>query len=202
MSLWQASDPLVLASKSASRRALLEAAGVAVEIVPADIDERGVEASAGAIGPGNAAALLAREKARAVAANMPGRVVLGADQTLALRDRRFSKATDRDGARLQLATLRGKTHMLHSALAVVRNDEILFETIDTARLTMRAFSEDFLERYLDTVGSAALSSVGGYQLEGAGIQLFDRVEGDHPTILGLPLLPLLHWLRREGLLAE
>jgi septum formation protein len=201
MRLWQASEPLVLASKSASRRALLEAAGVAVEIVPADIDERGVEASAGVIGPGEAAALLAREKAKAVAAKMPGRVVLGADQTLALRDRRFSKAADRDGARLQLATLRGKTHMLHSALAVVRGTDVVFETIDTARLAMRAFSEDFLERYLDTVGSAALSSVGGYQLEGAGIQLFDRVDGDHSTILGLPLLPLLHWLRREGLLA-
>lgn len=201
MALWLSSDPLVLASKSAVRRSLLEAAGIAIEINPASIDERAVEAQAGPIGPGEAAALLSREKARAIAATMPGRIVLGADQTLALRDRRFSKAADRDSARLQLAALRGKTHMLHSAVAVVRDGEVVFEHVDAARLTMRAFSEEFLECYLDSVGGAATASVGGYQLEGVGIQLFDRVEGDHSTILGLPLLPLLHWLRRERLLA-
>jgi septum formation protein len=202
MPLWLARDPLLLASKSSARRALLEAAGVAVEIKPAAIDERAIELQAGAIAPDAAAMLLAREKARFVAANNPGRLVLGADQTLALGDRRFSKAPDRASARSQLAALRGKTHMLHSALAVARDGKVVFEHCDSARLTMRAFSDAFLDGYLDAVGGAAMASVGGYQLEGAGIQLFDRVEGDHSTILGLPLLPLLHWLREQGLLAQ
>jgi septum formation protein len=146
--------------------------------------------------------MLARAKARAVAAQMPGRLVLGADQTLALGHRRFSKAPDRAAAREQLSALRGKTHTLHSAVAVVASGAIVFEHVDAARLTMRAFSDGFLDRYLDAVGDAATASVGGYQLEGAGIQLFERVEGDHSTVLGLPLLPLLDWLRRAGHLAK
>lgn len=202
MLLWLARDPLLLASKSSTRRALLVAAGVAVEVEPAMIDERAIEAQAGSMAAEEAAKLLAREKARFVAARKPGRFVLGADQTLSLREQRFSKAADRAGARAQLAALRGKTHMLHSALVVARDGKLLFEHCDTARLTMRAFSDAFLEDYLDAVGSAALASVGGYQLEGAGIQLFDKVEGDHSTILGLPLLPLLQWLRGQGLLAK
>src|SRR5262249_54001571 len=149
-----------------------------------------------------AAKLLARAKARAAAAKHAGRIVVGADQTLALGERRFSKAADRAGARAQLAALRGKTHMLHSAVAVARDGELMFEHCDTARMTMRAFSDAFLESYLDAVGSAATASVGGYQLEGAGIQLFDSVDGDHSTILGLPLLPLLDWLRKQALLAN
>ncbi len=202
MTLWLAAEPLVLASKSASRRALLEAAGVPVEVRPADIDERGIEATAGRIGPGAAATLLAREKAAAVSAAMPGRIVLGADQTLALAERRFSKAPDMVAARGQLAALRGRTHELHSGLAALRNGRVLFEHVETARLTMRPFSDAFLDGYLSEVGHAALSSVGGYQLEGAGVQLFEKVEGDHSTILGLPLMPLLAWMRRERLLAE
>jgi nucleoside triphosphate pyrophosphatase len=201
MSLWLAALPLVLASQSRSRRAVLEAAGVAIEVKPAAIDERGVEARAGVSGADAVAALLAREKANAVGSNDPERLVLGADQTLALDGRRFSKAVDRAAARQQLSALRGRTHTLHSALAVVRGGTVLFEYVDAAHLTMRSFSDDFLDAYLDAVGGAALASVGCYQLEGQGIQLFERVEGDHFTVLGLPLLPLLAWLRREGLMA-
>jgi septum formation protein len=201
MSLWLSDRPLVLASQSAIRRSVLESAGIALETRPADIDERGIEARAGDIGPDAAAALLAREKAAAISAALPGRIVLGADQTLALGARRFSKPKDRDGARDQLKALRGQTHALHSAIAVVRDGAVAFEHVEAAHLTMRAFSDGFLESYLDAVGEAATRSVGGYQLEGLGIQLFERIEGSHFTILGLPLLPLLGWLRRESLLA-
>jgi septum formation protein len=201
MALWLAAHPLLLASKSAVRRALLEAAGIPVEIEPADIDERGIETRAGANDAEMAAALLAREKAKAVAAKHPGRMVIGADQTLALGERRLSKASDRAGARAQLAALRGRTHSLHSAVAVVSAGAVIFEHVDAAHLTMRAFSDDFLDRYLDAAGNAATASVGGYQLEGLGSHLFERVEGNYFTVLGLPLLPLLGWLRRAGHLA-
>jgi septum formation protein len=200
MPLWRADHPLVLASKSAVRRAVLEAAGVPVEIEPADIDERAVEVRAGLTDPGGVAELLAREKARTVSAKKPGRIVLGADQTLALADKRFAKAANRAGAAAQLRELRGKTHTLHSAVAVLRDGKIVYEHVAAARLTMRPFSDGFLNSYLDAVGDAAMASVGCYQLESRGAQLFERVEGDHFTVLGLPLLPLLGWLRGEGLL--
>lgn len=196
---WLAERPLVLASKSPARRAMLEAAGIPVEIEPADIDERALERNA----PGAAddvATMLAREKARAVAARRPDRFVVGADQTLALGQKRFSKPANRAAARTQLQELRGRTHELHSAVALVRNDAVLFEFSDTARLSMRAFSDDFLDVYLEEIGTAAIASVGGYQLEGTGIQLFERVEGDYFTILGLPLFPVLVFLRSAGLL--
>jgi septum formation protein len=202
MALWTGVEPLILASKSPARFALLSAAGIAVEVLPADIDERGVEAKASAQDAGAAAALLAREKARAVAAIRPGRMVLGADQTLALGARRFSKPVDRAAAAEQLRALRGETHALHSALAVMRDGDLLFDHTDAAHLSMRCFSEKFLHEYLDAAGVAATASVGGYQLEKPGIQLFERIEGDYFTILGLPLLPLLEFLRREGSLAE
>jgi septum formation protein len=201
MPLWLADQPLVLASKSSARRVMLEAAGIPVVVHPADIDERAVEQDAG--GDAEAvAALLAREKARGLATQLPGRLIVGADQTLALGDRRFSKPIDRVDARNQLQALRGRTHSLHSAVAVVRGTDHLFECTETARLTMRAFSDGFIEAYLDVTAAAATTSVGGYQLERTGVQLFERVEGDHFTVLGLPLLPLLHFLRSAGALLD
>jgi septum formation protein len=201
MTLWIAPQPLVLASKSPSRRRVLDNAGIPADGHPADIDERAVEAAAAPGGPGEAAQLLARAKALAVSAKMPRRLVLGADQTLALGQKRFSKPTGRAAAQAQLAELSGKTHELHSALALAQDGKILFEHCDVARLTMRELAVPTIERYLDAAGEAVLTSVGAYQIEGVGIQLFERVEGDYFTILGLPLLPLLDWLRRNGFVA-
>ena len=202
MSLWLASDPLLLASRSAPRRTLLEAAGVPVELHPADIDERGVEAGATSAAPGDIAALLARAKASVVAGLRPGRMVLGADQTLALGAKRFTKPADRAAAHNQLRALSGHTHELHSAIAFVQDGTVVFEYVGAARLTMRALSDQFLDRYLNTVGDAATTSVGAYQIEGIGVQLFERVEGDYFTILGLPLLAALDFLRRRGCLTS
>lgn len=201
MPLWLAGEPLVLASKSAIRHALLRDAGVPVEVQPADIDERTIEQQSPARDAGELAALLAREKARTIAARLPGRLVLGADQTLALGERRFSKPGDRAAARAQLEALRGRMHELHTAIALVRESTIVFEHREVARLTMRAFSDSFLESYLDAVGAAVTASVGGYQLERIGIQLFERIEGEHFVILGLPLVALLQYLRQAGWLA-
>jgi septum formation protein len=200
MSLWLAAEPLVLASQSKVRRALLEAAGIPVEARPAHLDERAIEQQVTG-GPGDVALTLAREKARTVAAMSGNGIVVGCDQTLALGDRRFSKPADRAAARQQLLTLRGKTHELHSAVAICRNGAVTFGHVAVARLTMRAFSEAFLESYLDAAGIAVTASVGAYQLERTGVHLFEKIEGDHFTILGLPLLPLLEELRREKVLA-
>jgi septum formation protein len=202
MALWLAEKPLVLASKSAPRRAMLEAAGIPIEIRPAEIDERAVERAAVANAAGDVAALLAREKARAISIGMPGRLVLGADQTLVLGERRFDKPADIAGARAQLRALAGKTHELHSAIAFVRDGEVSCEVVQVARMTMRAFSDGFLDAYLEAAGSAVTASVGAYQLERYGVHLFERVEADHFTILGLPLLAALDFLRQEGSLAD
>lgn len=202
MPLWLAATPLVLASQSAVRRALLQSAGVTVEICPADIDERSLEAAAPAQLPESIAALLARAKASAVAQRLPGRLVLGADQVLALDGKRFSKPADRIAARAQLRALCGRTHELYSAAAFVQDGAVLFEHVGIARVTMRAFSDEFLESYLDAVGGAATASVGAYQLEDLGVQLFERIDGDYFTVLGLPLLAALAFLRRQGCLAS
>ena len=202
MPLWRAAEPLVLAYRSEVRKSLLEAAGIAVEVRPADVDERRLEASAPAGDAAGIAALLACAKAHAVAQMLSGRLVLGADQTLALGAQLFSKPADKAAARAQLGVLSGRTHELHSAVAFVRNGETLFEHVGVARLTMRPVSEDFLDAYLDAAGEAATASVGGYQVEGLGIHLFERIEGDHFTVLGLPMLPVLDFLRRYGYLAQ
>ena len=200
MPLWLAADSLVLASGSSARRTLLSAAGVPIEVVPANLDERALAAGAPSRAPAGIAALLARAKASAVARRHPGRLVLGADQMLALGSEGFAKPADRAAARAQLRALAGRTHELHSAIAFVQDEAVLFERVATARLTMRAFSDAFLDRYLDAVGAAATASVGAYQIEGLGIQLFERIDGDYFTVLGLPLLEVLDFLRRHGCL--
>ena len=202
MPLWLASAPLMLASRSVVRRTLLEAAGVPIEVHAADIDERGLETGVTSEMPAAIAALLAREKASVVAGLHPGRLVLGADQTLALDATRFAKPADRAAARAQLRALCGRTHELHSAIVFVQDATVLFEHVGTARLTMRSFSNRFLDLYLEAVGSAATASVGAYQIEGPGIQLFERVDGDYFTILGLPLMAALDFLRRHGCLSR
>jgi septum formation protein len=202
MSLWRAGQPLVLASRSAPRRTMLEAAGIPIEVIVPDVDERAVEAAGGSRSPVEAAALLAGEKAKAVARQRPHRLVAGADQTLSLENQRFDKPRDLAAARYQLETLGGRTHQLHSAIALAQDGEILFTGTDTASLTMRTLSESFLDSYMDAAGGAVLDSVGAYQLEKLGIHLFERIEGDHFTILGLPLLKLLDFLRRHGSLAN
>ncbi len=201
-SLWRGAQPLVLASRSASRRAMLAAAGFPIEVSVPDLDERAVEAAAGPLEPAKVAMLLAREKAKAMAREKPGRLVIGADQTLALGLRRFDKPRDVEAARAQLAALSGNTHQLHSAVAVVCDKEVLLDAVDTASLTMRPLSDAFLDAYLAAAGPAVLESVGAYQLEKLGIHLFARIEGDHFTILGLPLLPLIAFLRKAGCLVE
>jgi nucleoside triphosphate pyrophosphatase len=198
--LWRGQGPLVLASQSRARQTLLANAGIAFEAVAADIDERAVEQASGLVAPGEIAALLAREKAVAVSSLRPGRFVVGADQTLARGTRLFSKPAGRAEAAEQLHALAGGSHELHSAVAVARDGEILFETVSTAAMTMRPLGETEITVYLDAAGEAVTSSVGAYQLEGLGVHLFEHIAGDHFTILGLPLLPLLAFLRRERLL--
>jgi len=191
---------LILASQSHARKMLLTNAGISFEAVPADIDERLVQKNSGLSAPGEIAGLLAREKASFVSSNNPGRYVVGADQTLALGNHLFSKPAGRAQAADQLRLLAGQTHELHSAVAVARDGQVLFSEVSIARMTMRQLSGEAIRTYLDTAGDAVTTSVGAYQLEGLGVHLFERIEGDHFTILGLPLLPLLAFLRGQGLL--
>jgi septum formation protein len=200
MTLWRGKDPLILASQSRARQTLLANAGIRFEAVPADIDERAVQKTSGLASPGDIAALLAREKALAVSARQPEKFVVGADQTLALGERLFSKPAGRAQAAEQLRALAGQSHELHSAVAVARDGKILFADVAVARMTMRRLSESEIDAYLVEAGEAVTTSVGAYQLEGLGVHLFERIEGDHFTILGLPLLPLLAFLRNERLL--
>jgi septum formation protein len=200
MTIWRGTKPLILASQSPARKMLLANAGLQFEAVPADIDERAVQQSSALSAPGQIAGLLAREKARWVSDRKPGHHVIGADQTLALGDRLFNKPGGRAAAAEQLRMLAGQTHELHSAIAVARDGKILFETIAVARMGVRPMSGDDIRAYLDEAGDAVTSSVGAYQLEGLGVHLFEKIDGDHFTILGLPLLPLLAFLRLERLI--
>ena len=203
MQFWSAPAPLILASKSLARRTMLSAAGIPIEIVHAQIDERAVERTLGEKrDPDELALLLSWEKASAVSFKLPSRIVVGADQTLAMGSVRFNKPADRDEARAQLRILRGQSHTLQSAVTLVQDGSVLFKVVDTARLRMRNFSDKFLEEYLEAAGPSVTQSVGGYQLEKLGVHLFERVEGDYFTILGMPLLPLLAFLRQQGFLKE
>jgi septum formation protein len=195
-------DAVVLASASRTRLRLLEAAGVRVEIEAAGIDESEVKRSLRAAGaqPGEVAETLAEMKAQRVSHRRAGRIVLGADQLLACEGVWFDKPGTEAQAADQLRQLRGRRHELISSAVAVRDGTRLWHATDGARLTMRAWSEDFLQHYLREAGPTVLESVGGYQLEGRGAQLFSRVEGDYFTILGLPLLPLLDFLRANGAL--
>lgn len=188
---------LILASQSDTRKALLQQAGLDFSTAPARIDERGLERAAlDAGGDGrDVALLLAERKAAAVAAANPGAIVIGADQTLSLGAELLHKPADRSEAAAQLDHLRGKTHRLHAAVTLVRDDLLLWSDIQTAELTMRDFSPAERDEVLDREGDAILASVGGYRLEGPSIRLFETVTGDYFTILGLPLLPLLAALR-------
>ena len=195
---------LLLASRSAARRSMLEAAGVPFESVEAELDEEAAKAGLEAAGfdARGVAEELAQLKALAVEAD-EGDLVLGADQTLELDDgTMLSKPTSRGDAVTQLRMLSGRSHLLHSAAVVVENKATVWWLSETVELTMRPLGDDFLEQYLDREYDAIRWSVGGYRIEGPGVQLFDRIEGSHFAVLGLPLLPLLGFLRERGVLAN
>jgi septum formation protein len=201
MTVWLGNEPLILASQSRARQMLLANAGIDFEAKPAGIDERALQQSSHLSAPADIAALLAREKAVAVSKQEPDRYVAGADQTLALGNRFFNKPSGRAQAAERLRALAGRTHELNSAIAVARGGKIVFAHVAVARMTMRSLSAAEIEAYLTHAGEAVTASVGAYQLEALGVHLFERIDGDHFTILGLPLLPLLAFLRSEKLLA-
>ena len=195
-------EPVVLASGSASRRAMFEAAGILAILDKPDVDEDSLkhEAVKAGLSVEDTAARLGRAKAEVVAARHPGRIVIGGDQMLECEGEWFDKPIGRSGAAQHLQRLSGRTHRLISAAVALRDGDVLWEGIDIARLTMRRLTPEFIDAYLDAAGDRVLSSVGAYQVEGLGIQLFSEIRGSHFTILGLPLLPLLDVLRREGAL--
>jgi len=193
-------SPLILASQSPFRRMLMENAGLAFEARPASIDERAVEAEIAARRPSppELAGELAAAKALDVSRAAPGALVIGSDQTLSLDGRVFHKPADMAEAKSHLTAMSGRTHALNCGVALVRDGAILWRHVSIARLTMRPLTEAFIDRHLARVGSKVLASVGAYQLEGEGVQLFEAIDGDYFTILGLPLLPLLAKLRELG----
>jgi septum formation protein len=200
--VWAGEEPLVLASRSAGRLSLLGSCGIEAQARPARIDERAIEADLAQRGamPVAIARALAAEKARVVSREMPARTVLGADQVLAFEDECWAKAANIDEARARLKQLSGAYHQLISACALAHDGAVAFEAIDIARLQMRALSEVDIETYLALIGRDALASVGSYRIEGVGRLLFDHVEGDQATIIGLPLGRLLGYLRANALI--
>jgi septum formation protein len=195
--------PVILASKSAARAALLAGAGVRFEAVNAEVDETLIKTRLLARGaaPGEIATALAREKAMVVSGRCAG-LVIGADQTLDLDGELYDKAETLDEAKARLSALRGRSHQLHAALAVATDGEVIWSEISTATLTMRPFTDVFLDGYLQRNGPRLLASVGCYELEGEGVQLFEQIAGDYFSILGLPLLGLLGLLRELGVMAR
>lgn len=192
------SQALVLASKSPVRAALLRNAGVKITTATASIDERSVQAALGhELEADDVALVLAEAKALDVAENYPDIFVIGADQTLSCEGETLHKASDDGDLRRKLLYLSGKTHTLSSAVTIVRNGETLWRSSAQAHLTMRSLTPEYVGRYIAQTLPETLQSVGGYHLEGLGAQLFERIEGDYFTVLGLPLLPLLAWLRAE-----
>jgi septum formation protein len=188
---------LILATSSPFRRMLMENAGITFEAHPAEIDERAIEAPLEQDGatPDAIAMVLAKAKARDVSGRFAGALVIGSDQTMSLGDRAFHKPKSMGEAADHLIALSAKTHRLNSAIAIAYNGDIIWEHMSRAELTMRELTTDFVARHLKRVGDRSLSSVGAYQLEGEGLQLFSKIDGDYFTILGLPMLPLLEKLR-------
>jgi len=195
-----AAQQLILASRSAARRTMLTGAGVPFVTGDSGVDEGALKVSLGHLSPIELALELAAAKALALSRRDPEAWVLGSDQTLDVEGRLVSKAADMASARDRLNDLRGRTHQLHAAAALARDGVIVWSGADTARLTMRVFSDGFLDAYLEAEGESLLGSVGCYRLEGMGSQLFDRVEGDYFTVLGMPLWPVLDQLRRFGVI--
>jgi septum formation protein len=197
----EAAAALVLASASPFRRKLLEAAGVPFRVVPAKVDEAAIKRGRGAgLAPAALAETLAVAKAEAVSSGCGDSLVIGSDQVATLGSRVFDKPASVAEARTQLERLRGKTHQLFTAVALAQNGRVVWRATESASLTMRAFSDEFLDRYLAEGGTHLTQMAGAYEIEGRGIQLFERVEGDHFTIVGLPLVPLLAELRARGVL--
>lgn len=196
---------VVLASGSRIRRQLLQSAGVSFTVAPADLDEDAIRkqfvAKNDTMDAGKLALALAEAKAKSMSPGHPGALVIGCDQTLFFDDRVFAKAKDIDGARNMLTRLRGNTHRLYSAVAFVEDGNTVWSTVTHADLSMREFSDAFIDDYLARQGETTLESLGGYQLEGLGIQLFDRIDGDYFTVLGLPMLPVIAALRAHKVLA-
>ncbi|MDL2406447.1 Maf-like protein [Rhizobium calliandrae] len=194
--------PLILASSSPFRRMLMQNAGLHFQAVAAQIDERAIEAplEQDGAGPDAVALVLAKGKAKEVSDRFAGSLVIGSDQTMSLGDQVFHKPKTLLDAENHLRILSGKTHRLNSAIALARNGDIIWEHVSHADLTMRDLSSDFIHRHLNRVGDKALSSVGAYQLEAEGIQLFSKIDGDYFTIVGLPMLPLLQQLRELGVI--
>ncbi len=193
---------LVLASGSKIRAELMRNAGLTIDVDPANVDERAVEAPLLEAGfpPEDLASVLAEAKANDVSARRPGELVIGADQILAFEGERRTKPDEMEAARRQLLAFSGKTHELLSAVVISKDGEAIWRHVSTARLTMRTLSPAFVGHYLAEAGDDVLSSVGAYQLEGLGLQLFEKIDGDYFTILGLPMLPLLAQLRELGVI--